>query len=182
LTSFLKISGKVFTRFSHSVQNLLPGFCITETGTITRWRLRSRLAVGLHLNRRLRSQGIHDLDAVIVALKSWTTGLLSSTSFTLNFVIRNSYSQSSLPGLQRFLRMIVAEVELTSGDRSGLRFKCSSVYELKAVNRLPVQELSTVNGPSPRFKYSPTTPNLVDQEVPHRRIAPGHGCRRSHAS
>jgi hypothetical protein len=28
--------------------------------------------------------------------------------------------------------------------------------QLKAVNRLPVHELSTVNGPSPRFKYSPT--------------------------
>jgi hypothetical protein len=44
----------------------------------------ARANVGLHLNRRLRSQVIHDLDAVIVALKSWT-------SFTLHCVIRNSY-------------------------------------------------------------------------------------------
>jgi hypothetical protein len=69
---------------------------------------------GLHLNRRLRSQGIHDLDAVIVALKSWTTALLSWTSFALNFVIRNPHRRSSLPRMQRFLRMIVAEGELTS--------------------------------------------------------------------
>jgi hypothetical protein len=97
---------------------------IVGPGKFTSWRLRRgadsngqgrALAVGLHLNRRLRCQGIHNLDAVIVALKSWTTALLSWTSFTLNFGSRNSYSQSSLPGLQRFLRMIVAEGELTSG-------------------------------------------------------------------
>ncbi len=68
---------------------------IVGPGKFTSWRLRRgadsngqgrALAVGLHLNRRLRCQGIHDLDAVIVALKSWTTALLSWTSFTPNFV------------------------------------------------------------------------------------------------
>jgi len=70
----------------------------------------------LHSNRRLRSQVIHDLHAVIVALKSWTTAPLSWTSFTLNFASRNSYRQSAFPGLQHFLRMIAAEGELTSGS------------------------------------------------------------------
>ena len=55
--------------------------------------------VGLHLNRRLRSQVIPDLDGVIVALKSWT-------SFTVNFVIQNSHRQSAFPEMQRLLRMI----------------------------------------------------------------------------
>ena len=42
-------------------------------------------------------------------IKSWTTALLSWTSFTLNFVIRNSHRRSALSRMQRFLRMIVAE-------------------------------------------------------------------------
>ena len=33
--------------------------------------------VALHLNRRLCSQAVHDLNAVIVVLKSWTTALNS---------------------------------------------------------------------------------------------------------
>jgi hypothetical protein len=74
----------------------------------------SQSDVGLDLNRRLRFQGIHDLDAVIVALKSSTTALLSWTSFTLNFVIRNPHRPSALSRMQRFLGMIVAEGELTS--------------------------------------------------------------------
>jgi hypothetical protein len=49
------------------------------------------IGVELYLNRRLRFLGIHDLDAVIAALKSWTTALFSWKSFTLNFVIRNPY-------------------------------------------------------------------------------------------
>ena len=56
--------------------------------------------------------------------------------------------------------MIFAEEISHPEDRGCLRFKCSSVYELNAVNLLPVYELSTVNGPSPRCKYSPT-PVLV---------------------
>jgi Mu transposase-like protein len=40
-----------------------------------------------------------------------------------------------------------------SKNRSCLRFKCSSVRELKAEDRLPVHELSAVNGHCLRFKY-----------------------------
>jgi hypothetical protein len=47
-----------------------------------------------------------------------------------------------------------------------LRFKCSSIPELKALDRLPVHELSAVNGQSLRFKYSAT--------------ATGAECRRTH--
>jgi hypothetical protein len=35
-------------------------------------------------------------------IKSWTTALLSWTSFTLNFVIRNSHRRSALSRMQRF--------------------------------------------------------------------------------
>jgi DDE superfamily endonuclease len=79
-------------------------------------------------------------------------GDMQKSQFRITKFIFDSYSQSSLPGLQRFLRMIVAEGELTSGRPVAVYdlSKCSSVYELKAENRLPVHELSTVNGPSPR--------------------------------
>src|SRR5208282_6212925 len=44
-----------------------------------------------------------------------------------------------------------------SKNRGCLRFKCNSVHELKPVDRLPVHELSAVNGHSLRFKYRATT-------------------------
>jgi hypothetical protein len=37
-------------------------------------------------------------------------------------------------------------------------FKCSSVHQLKPVDRLPVHELSAANGHSLRFKYRATSP------------------------
>ena len=55
------------------------------------------------------------------------------------------------------MRMIAAEGKCRPVDRCCLRFKCSSVYELKAVDKLPVHELSAVNDRGPQFKYSPTT-------------------------
>jgi hypothetical protein len=42
-------------------------------------------------------------------------------------------------------------------DRRCLRFKCSSFYELNAVNTLPVHDLSAVNDYILRFKYSSTS-------------------------
>src|SRR6266481_6435223 len=58
--------------------------------------------------------------------------------------------------MQRFLPMISAEGSSRQKGRSCLRFKCSSVHELKAVKRRPVHELSAVNDHSLRFKYSAT--------------------------
>ena len=43
-----------------------------------------------------------------------------------------------------------------------LRFKCSSVRESKPINRLPVHELSAVNGHCLRFKCR-ATPVLLEQ-------------------
>jgi hypothetical protein len=45
-----------------------------------------RRDVELHLNRRHTLEGIHDLNAVIVVLKSWTTALNSWTDFIPNFM------------------------------------------------------------------------------------------------
>jgi hypothetical protein len=58
--------------------------------------------------------------------------------------------------MQRFLPMISAEGSSRPKDRSSLRFKCSSVPELKPVDRLPVHDLSAVNAHSLRFEYSAT--------------------------
>jgi hypothetical protein len=54
--------------------------------------------------------------------------------------------------------MSSAEGSSRPKDRSCLRFKCSAVHELKAVDELPVHELSAVNDRSLslRFKYSAT--------------------------
>jgi hypothetical protein len=52
--------------------------------------------------------------------------------------------------------MISAEGSSRPKDLSCLRFKCSAVHELKAVDELPVHELSAVNDRSLRFKYSAT--------------------------
>ena len=43
-----------------------------------------------------------------------------------------------------------------SKNQGCLRFKCSSVEELRPAERLPVHELSAVNGHSLRFKYRAT--------------------------
>ena len=64
--------------------------------------------------------------------------------------------------------MIFAEEISRPEDRGCLRFKCSFVYELNAVNLLPVYELSTVNGPSPRFKYSLTLSLIKDPDRDQR--------------
>ena len=52
--------------------------------------------------------------------------------------------------------MILAEESSRPEDRRCLRFKCSSFYELNAVNTLPVHDLSAVNDCILRFKYSST--------------------------
>src|SRR5271166_4031498 len=53
--------------------------------------------------------------------------------------------------------MIFAEESSRPKDRGCLRFKCSSFYELNAVNTLPVHDLSAVNDYILRFKYSSTS-------------------------
>ncbi len=52
--------------------------------------------------------------------------------------------------------MIFAEESSRPKDRGCLRFKCSSFYELNAVNTLPVHDLGAVNDYILRFKYSST--------------------------
>jgi hypothetical protein len=63
--------------------------------------------------------------------------------------------------------MIFAEEISRPEDRGCLRFKCSSFYELNAVNTLPVHDLSAVNDYILRFKYSSTL-------VPHLAVYLGH--------
>jgi hypothetical protein len=58
--------------------------------------------------------------------------------------------------MQRFLPMISTKGSSRPKNRSCLRFKYSSVHELKAADKLPVHELSAVNDHSLRFKYSAT--------------------------
>ena len=55
--------------------------------------------------------------------------------------------------------MIFAEESSRPEDRRCLRFKCSSFYELNAVNTLAVHDLSAVNDYILRFKYSSTDAN-----------------------
>jgi hypothetical protein len=70
--------------------------------------------------------------------------------------------------------MIFAEESSRPEDRRCLRFKCSSFYELNAVNTLPVHDLSAVNDYILRFKYS-STPLLEFNQfrVRRRRRLPG---------
>jgi hypothetical protein len=74
-----------------------------RSGAGAETQLHITASVGLYLNHRLRPQVTYDLDAVIVALKSWTTALLSWTRFALNFGSRNSYRQSAFPGVATVL-------------------------------------------------------------------------------
>jgi hypothetical protein len=77
--------------------------------------------------------------------------------------------------------MIFAEESSRPKDRGCLRFKCSSFYELNAVNTLPVHDLGAVNDYILRFKYSSTTGKLRAREGGYLlsattfRTAPGWG-------
>jgi hypothetical protein len=60
---------------------------------------------------------------------------------------------------------------ITSGRPGCLRFKCCSRHDLQPVDRLPVHELSAVNGHSLRFKYSATLRISDEVAGPHPRHA-----------
>jgi hypothetical protein len=65
--------------------------------------------------------------------------------------------------------MIFAEESSRPEDRRCLRFKCSSFYELNAVNTLAVHDLSAVNDYILRFKYSSTRPFVPGMMFGRRR-------------
>jgi hypothetical protein len=112
--------------------------------------------VALYLNRRLRSEAIHDLDAVNSKLLHLNRRLLH--------LIRGLISPS-ISGVVLIRR---------HAPHGNLRFKCSSFHELNPVDRLSVHELSAVNGHRLRFKCRATTAKSRSQG--DRR----HGTSRQH--
>src|SRR5208337_357598 len=69
----------------------------------------------------------------------------------------------------RFLPMIFAEESSRPEDRRCLRFKCSSFYELNAMNTLPVHDLSAVRQGTLKLRLEHTYP-LVEAAQAHRDL------------
>ena len=83
------------------------------------------LSVELHLNRRHPLEGVHDLNAVIVVLKSWKTALFSWTIFNLNFVIRNPNRDQRFHERNRSMHMMAPRASSRPADQL--------VYDLSAI-------------------------------------------------